>query len=419
MVACVGGTARSVSARADQTPTYTREEYDAYMAAHAEKDPQQKIKLLDEFVAKYPKSQLMVYIYNDYKDTYAALKDYPKAIDSIDKLVTIANLDPIATFQARLARAQYFLAGAAMKELNTPAQLTAARDSARQTVTDLETLKKPEAVSDADWTTLKTNSSGILNSVISTTSKALKDFAGEVAAYKALLAIAPNDAATYSRMGVAYLQMNPPQAMDGMWALARAIALKVQGEAQVRAYLRGQVQRLQGGTVQCENLTDDQVNQMVALAGGAAERPASFTLPTADDLQKARDDTANFIPYLREGGEHGKLMWLATCGLDYPEIVAKVISVDAAADGSVVLHLFTGATKEETDAGTVADMEVKIVDQPDAKKAIVGDELRFAGTLTSYDQTPFMLHWEKGKVNVEDLPKDTKTPPKKKPGGKL
>src|SRR4029077_6369361 len=98
ILACVGGTARKVSAHGGQAPapTYTREEYDAYMAAHTEKDPQTKIKLLDEFVAKYPKSTLLVYIYNDYKETYATLKDYPKAIDAIDKLVTVANLDPIA-----------------------------------------------------------------------------------------------------------------------------------------------------------------------------------------------------------------------------------------------------------------------------------------------------------------------------------
>ena len=54
------------------------EEYNAYMKAHGEADTQAQIKLLDDFTAKYPKSALLVYIYNDYYNAYYKLKDYPK-----------------------------------------------------------------------------------------------------------------------------------------------------------------------------------------------------------------------------------------------------------------------------------------------------------------------------------------------------
>ena len=49
-------------------------------------------------------------------------------------------------------------------------------------------------------------------------------------------------------------------------------------------------------------------------------------------------------------------------------------------------------------------MEVKVADQPDAKRVKPDDGFRFEGTLVGYDQNPFMLHWEKGKVNPEDIP---------------
>jgi hypothetical protein len=190
--------------------------------------------------------------------------------------------------------------------------------------------------------------------------------------------------------------------------------------------LRNLVVKYQGGAVQCDNLTDEEVNQMIALAAGSADRPASFTLPTGEELQKAQQDTANFIPYLKEGGDHGKLMWLAVCGLEYADFVSKIIAVDAPAadappDAPVVLHLYTGATKEDTDAGTTADMEVKIIGQPDAKRVQPGDELRFTATLATYDTSPFMLHWDKGKLGHpdEDIPPEKgKTPPKKKGGTK-
>ena len=45
--------------------------------------------------------------------------------------------------------------------------------------------------------------------------------------------------------------------------------------------------------------------------------------------------------------------------------------------------------------------------------------MRFTGTLESYDPDPsFMLHWDKAKVNEEDLPKPEKKPAAKKPAAK-
>jgi len=404
-----------------QGPGYTLDEYNDYIKAHSQTVPEQKIKMLDDFVAKWPKSTLMPYIEQDYYATYYQLKDYTKTVEAIDKLLAFG--DKIALqdqFGARVYRAQAFLAGYP-KELNSPAQLNAARDSAKQCLKDLEAVPKPEKVSDDDFAKQKKNVTGILTQVLATTSAALKDMPGTVAAYKAMLALDPNDAATFSRLGIVYLSMTPPQTMDGLWALGRSISLKVQNEAQVRTYLRGQVLKYQGGLVQCDKLLDDEVNQIVALAAGSADRPASFTLISGDDISKAQSDTANFIPYLREGGDHGKLMWLATCGLDYPEIVTKLIAIDTPDGAPIVMHTFTGTTNDETNGGTVANMEVTLDgSQPEAKRLVVNDELRFGATLSGYDQNPFMLHWTKGKVNPDDIPAETgkKSAPKKKGGGK-
>jgi len=67
----------------------------------------------------------------------------------------------------------------------------------------------------------------------------------------------------------------------------------------------------------------------------------------------------------------------------------------------------------EFDAATVPNMDVKIVGQPDAARVEKDNAVRFTATLTSYDPDPnFMLHWEKGKVNEEDIPKEKgKKPP--------
>jgi hypothetical protein len=418
--------ASSVDAQGQAAPAYSREAYDAYLSCHANTAPEQKVGCLDKWMEKYGKTDagLLVYVYYDYLQTYNALKDYPKAVDTADKMLALPNVDPASQYTLLFARAQNYMAGAAMKELSTPAALTAARDAAKLGLKALDTLKKPDAMAQADWDKNKKDSTGYLWSVIATASTKLKDYPAVIEAYKGILTLDPNDGSSYYQIGNAYYQMTPPQYMDAFWNIARAIALKAQGEAQIRTYMRAIVLKYQGQSVACDNLLDAEINQMIALAAGSADRPASFSLPTGDELDKARNDTANFIPYLKEGGEHGKLMWLAVCGLEYTDFVAKIISVDAPAadappDAPVVLHLFTGANKEETDAGTTADMEVKIVGQPDAKRAQPGDELRFTATLTTYDTTPFMLHWDKGKLGhpEEDLPSEKgKAPPKKKGG---
>ena len=62
--------------------------------------------------------------------------------------------------------------------------------------------------------------------------------------------------------------------------------------------------------------------------------------------------------------------------------------------------------------------------QPEAARIKKDDQFRFTGTLTSYSQNPFMLSWDKGKVNAEDIPAEEKAapgknaPPKKAPAKK-
>jgi hypothetical protein len=84
---------------------------------------------------------------------------------------------------------------------------------------------------------------------------------------------------------------------------------------------------------------------------------------------------------------------------------------------NVNLKVFRGATPEEIEAATAANMAVKVVGQPEAKKLEKDAVVRFTGTLVSYTQTPFLLTWDKAKINTEDLPEE-KAPAKKGPAKK-
>ncbi|HEX3371747.1 MAG TPA: hypothetical protein VHS08_04475, partial [Candidatus Acidoferrales bacterium] len=172
----------------------------------------------------------------------------------------------------------------------------------------------------------------------------------------------------------------------------------------------------------CDKLVDDQVTELITLSATSSDKPATLNVPSAADLQKARDDTANFIPALVAGGDAGKTMWLASCGLEYPDVGVRVMEPPVVAGDSITLKVFRGATPEEMEAATAANMQVKVDGQPEAKRLDKDAVVRFTGTLTGYTQNPFMLTWDKAKINTEDLPEEKgagkKAPAKKAPAKK-
>ncbi len=97
-------------APADQAkPTYTIPEYNAFQAANAEKDPTARLKLLDDFGAKFPSSTLNPYVYQLYIKTYTDLKNYPKVIEYADKVIGLGDkVDAGGKLQALQARCQVF-----------------------------------------------------------------------------------------------------------------------------------------------------------------------------------------------------------------------------------------------------------------------------------------------------------------------
>jgi hypothetical protein len=398
-------------------PGYSLAEYNQYQAADKETNPQQKVKLLDAFVTAYPNSTLMPYIYRDYYTTYMALKNFAQAIEYADRMIALGDkIDATGRLEAYYTRAQAFYLGVPTdKTLQTPDSLTKARDAGLAGLKALDDLKKPDAVPADQFEQQKKGVKVLFNAVAALASTNMKDYAAAAGFYKTVLSITPEDPVTHYRLGIVDLQMTPPMGTDGFWELARAIDLKIPNDAQVRAYLKNQVIRYQQPA--CDKLVDDQVTELLTLAASASDKPATLNVPSAADLQKARDDTANFIPALVAGGDAGKSMWLASCGLEYPDVGVRVMEPPVADGDTVTLKVFRGATPEEIEAATMANMTVKVDAQPEAKRLEKDAVVRFTGTLTGYTQSPFMLTWDKAKINMEDLPEE-KGPAKKGPAKK-
>jgi hypothetical protein len=406
-------------APADQKPAYTLAEYNLYQQAANEPNAGQRIKDLDDFVSKFPASALLPYVYHTYYLAYNELKNYPKVIEYADREAALGDkVDAKTRFEALYLRTMAFNYWFTGSDPNAKDEASQERDAAVAGIAALAKIPKPADQTDVAWATSLAGPTTTFDYAAGMASITLKDFAGAVTFFKAALAASPADPGapvTYFRLGTAYLSMTPPQSMDGFWALARSVSLKGPSQPQVQKYLRGQLSNYQGGSV-CDNLIDGELNELVTLAGTTADRPTTYSIPASADLDKARNDVNNFIPWLKEGGDNGKIMWLATCGSTYPDVAVRIMDIVPVNDTDMTLKVFRPLAtdqegmQKEMEAATDANMEVHIVGQPEAKRLQKDDVVRFTGTLTGYTQSPFLLTWDTAKVNAEDIPPEKPAP---------
>src|SRR5215472_5622319 len=108
---------------------YTLVEYNQEQACAAEKTPATQVKCLDDFVAKYPSSALLVYAYPLYVNAYNQLKNPDKVMEYADKTTALGpdKVDAGTRYGVLYARA---LAYATLKPDAQAAGAAKAREAA-------------------------------------------------------------------------------------------------------------------------------------------------------------------------------------------------------------------------------------------------------------------------------------------------
>lgn len=462
---------------AAKTP-YTLAEYNAFQACASQTDSQARIQSCDDFASKFPNSVLLPLVYQTDYQAYNQLKNYPKTIEAADKFLAVPDdkltVIPGVTkeklvgdrLQAEYIRAVAFNQSFNEKDPNAQDELTKARQAALDGLKVLGELPKPANMTDDQFAQQKKAPEILFNYTAGSAAFQLKNYKDAIDSFNAVLADKSDDAATYFRLGVAYLQMAAQQApnapatpaaqpngtpsanptmppgatpdpaaqqlndlyMNGFWALARSIALKGPGEAQMQSYLRAQMFNYEQPA--CGTLLDQQITELIQLAGTATTRPATYSIPSAADLGKVlqASNLLLILSDLQTGGDKGKMTWLAVCGQEIPDVVGKIIDVTPGTD-SIDFKVFTAATGEEIQAGTTANLNVTVWTaphagaaaatpaaaaatqtqmpapvQPEAARLLKGDAIKFTGTLVSYDAQPFLVHFDKCKVDPKFIP---------------
>ncbi len=386
---------------------YTMPEYNAEQACGADKNPTSQVKRLDDFVAKYPNSNLLIYVYPMYYQAYYQLKNWAKVIEYADKTAGLGDkIGPNERYNALYVRA---LAYNSLSVADQTAQAKGTIAAVSEALKLLPALKKPDQIDDKAFEEEKKKGAILLNGTAGQAALLAKDYATAVTYYKAILALNPDEPianyykailalnpdepiANY-RLGQSYMSATPPQPIDGFWYIARAVTSKAATQQQVtqlKPYLRKLIVNYQQAA--CDNLVDAELNELLQLAGSSADKPATYKIPSAADLDAARKDMtiASVITDLKAGGDKAKVIWLASCGLEFPDVPGKLIEVapGAAATDPTVLRVAFVTSDAEFQAATTPNMIVNVVGQPEAAKLEKDNPVRFTGTLTSYDPAP-------------------------------
>jgi len=400
-------------------PKATRAEYDAYQAANTEKDPQKKIALLDAFVSKYPNSEYLSYVYNDYWQAYVALKQWTKVIEYLDKLLALPELNEGAKLEYYYRRAATFEYAYNAKSPDLADASTKARDSALEGLKALNAFPKPAQATDEQWAAFKKQYTTQFYNTAASASFYLKDYKAAADNYHAALGVDPQQPVDDYRMGIADLQESPPQYIAGFWALARAINLKVPDAEKVKSFLRDKIQQYQ--LPGCDSSLDAQVSELLTLSQNAQDPPAGYSIPSSADLAKVREaaNIQTVLADLKAGGDKAKVTWLAVCNGQFPEALAKAYEMNTATPDAFVIKAAVGITEDELNASTAPNADLKIAaGQPNVARLDKDSIFRFSGKITGYTPDPFYMTWENVQVNPEDIPEEKGKKPAKRPGKK-
>ncbi len=393
--------APSSQAPASQAPVIKDPaEYNAYVGAIQQKDPNAQISGLEAFLTQYPNSVMKAAALQTLMQDYQQTGNQAKTVDTATKLLQVDPTNERALFLlAYIDRIK-----AQSGDPNAQQDLIDAKKYAQQGLDNLPKFTKPEGMSDADFQKMKDQMTGVFNAAIGLAALADHDY--DTARKDLLAAInsspdSQKDFTLIYAITQAYVPPKPPDPkftpdpLSAAWFNARAsvLAPSPQYQQSFEKYAKSQYMRYHGG--------EDGWNEFLAAAkAGPGPIPAVKPAPTpaeqAHNMATSGDPTqmdfAQWEFILSNGAQADQdLVWNAIKGkgvkLQGTVIKASPTEVDIA------------ASLDDIDA---KQPDIKLTfDPPLAKTKLPKDGAAleyFIGVPASYTSNPFMMVMEKGEL---------------------
>ncbi|HEY1205483.1 MAG: hypothetical protein ABSH46_05825 [Bryobacteraceae bacterium] len=399
--------AAQTSQTAQKTPNWKdRAEYDLYQNALAEKDPQKKLDLLNQWKDKYPETDFKEMRLEALIDAYQALKQPDKMLAASKDLL---GLNP------KNLKALYWIALLTVPSQTSPDAL----DLAQKAANGLLSAEKPAQVTDEQvWKQTQSQMAIIGHRTLGWVAYQRKDQATAETEFKAELQANPADSqAVYwlaSALGAqASAEKKPELLAQALFYYARAAVYD--GPGSLDPAMRQRTQTF----VQTNYVTyhgDDPAGFQALLASAKASvfPPEGFKILSSDEvanqklqaLQQSSPSLALWVTIkgqlTSDGGDayfSGSMKDALVPPEGQPAFQGKVISQEPArAPKFVKVSIEDGKTPDAT----------LVFDPPLPRPAEPGTAITFRGVPTSFTKQPFMVTFDVEKKNLTGWP----APPK-------
>ncbi len=369
-------------------------EYNAYVNAIQQQDPNAKAQALEAFLQTYPNSVMKEDAGVALMAAYQQAGNAQKTIDAANKVLQ-ANPNNV---RALALLAYYYRALASSGQGDMQQNLAQAQQYGEKGLAALPSMTKPEGMSDADFSKLHNETSAIFEGAIGFAALQKKDYATAQKDLKDAVGheSQPNIADIYP-LATADLESKPVNP-EGFWFIVKASQLaQGAGQQQILDYGRKKYIRYHGSEQGWNELVND------AKASQSVMPPAGFTVAPAPpppspaeqaaDLVKSKDPKqmtfAEWQLVLSSGNQQAAdTVWNA--------IKDKAVKLGANVISASASSLQLAGSEDDIEAKK-ADITVNMAKPIPAKlMPQTAAQIFFQGTVTSYTPNPFMLTFTDG-----------------------
>ena len=210
-------------------------EYNAYVGAVQQQDPAAKISGLEAFLTQYPNSVMKEDALEALMQAYQQTNNAAKMGDTAQRLLQV-NPNNVRAL-------------AILTFVKTASQAWPdAKQYGQKGLAALPNFTKPDNMKQEEYDSLKKQLSGIFNRGVGLSSLQEKDYATAATSLRAAVESAPNDVSLVYTLSQAYLHLQQPDYVNGLWFTARAanLAPTPQGQQQIEKYGASQYRKFHG-----------------------------------------------------------------------------------------------------------------------------------------------------------------------------
>ena len=379
-------------------------EYNAYIAALNTQDPAAKGAAMEAFVSQYPQSVMLPDALEQAMAAYQQAGNVPKVQATAKRILQISpgSVRPMAILVAL---------GRNRATQGDQAALSETCSYAHSGLQKLDSLPKPEGMTDADFGKLRSQIAAIFDGAAGFCALQAKDYPAARDAYTKSVQIDPTNLQDIYQLSVADLEMTPLD-LNGLWYCSKAIQVaQSQNNGQavkgMVAYCKAKYRRYHGG--------DDGWDQLVASAAAQSALPQNFAANikrAATPCEIAVEAAAQNDPGSLSFSDKEFILSKANCSADNKAAADKIWQSIQALEknGEARLQIPVKVIAVSTDSIDCAisddnqqagksDMHV-MMEKPMVRPPAQGSMVNIIGVITNYTADPFVFTMEKGALSA-------------------